>query len=68
MFQKDKTDNLMIKALERFDLTPNIDDNAFLKTMSEFMIKYSWCDYFIMYPTTKHIYVEKSISLSNSIE
>ena len=53
MFQKDKTDNLMIKALERFDLTPNIDDNAFLKTMSEFMIKYSWCDYFIMYPTTK---------------
>jgi len=52
MFQKDKTDNLMIKALERFDLTPNIDDNAFLKTMSEFMIKYSWCDYFIMYPTT----------------
>ena len=68
MFQKDKTDNLMIKALERFDLTPNIDDNAFLKTMSEFMIKYSWCDYFIMYPTTKHIYAEKTILSSNSIE
>ncbi len=29
VFQKDKTDNLMIQALERFDLTPNIDDNAF---------------------------------------
>jgi hypothetical protein len=29
MFQQDKTENLMIKALERFDLTPNIDDNAF---------------------------------------
>ena len=29
MFQKDKMDNLMIKALEGFDLTPNIDDNAF---------------------------------------
>ncbi len=41
--------NAPIKALERFDLTPNIDDNAFLKTMSEFKIKYSWCDYFIMY-------------------
>ena len=49
MFQKDKTDNLMIKALERFDLTPNVDDNAFFKTMSEFKIIYSWCEYFIMY-------------------
>ena len=29
MFQTDKTDNLMIKALELFNLTPNIDDNAF---------------------------------------
>ena len=29
MFQTDKTDNLIIKALEGFDLTPNIDDNAF---------------------------------------
>jgi hypothetical protein len=36
MFQTDKTDNLTIKALERFDLTPNIDDNAFFKTMSEY--------------------------------
>jgi len=41
MFQKDNTDNLMIKALERFDLTPNIDDGAFFKTMSEFKIIYS---------------------------
>ena len=49
MFQKDKTDNLMIKALERFDLTPNIDDCAFFQTMSEFKIIYSWCEYFIMY-------------------
>ncbi len=29
MFQKDKTDNLTIKALERFDLTPNINDDEF---------------------------------------
>jgi hypothetical protein len=36
MFQTDKTDNFTIKALERFDLTPNIDDNAFFKTMSEY--------------------------------
>ena len=50
MFQQDKTENLMIKALERFDLTPNIDGNAFFKTMSEYKIKYSWCDYFITYP------------------
>ena len=50
MFQQDKTENMMIKALERFDLTPNIDDNAFFKTMSEYKIKYSWCDYFITYP------------------
>jgi len=28
-------DNLMIKALEQFDLTPNIDDNAFFKTNNE---------------------------------
>ena len=50
MFQTDKTDNLMIKALERFDLTPNIDDNAFFKTMSEYKLKYSWYEYFINYP------------------
>ena len=41
MFQKDNTDNLMIKALERFDLTPNIDDGAFFKTVREFKIIYS---------------------------
>ena len=41
MFQTDKTNNLMIKALEGFDLTPNIDDNAFFKTMSEYKSKYS---------------------------
>jgi hypothetical protein len=29
MFQKDKTDNLLIKALEQFDMTPNVDDKAF---------------------------------------
>ena len=50
MFQTDKTDNLMIKALEGFDLTPNIDDNAFFKTMSEYKLKYSWYEYFINYP------------------
>jgi hypothetical protein len=33
MFQTDKTDNMLIKALERFDMTPNVDDNTFFKTM-----------------------------------
>jgi hypothetical protein len=40
MFQKDKMDNLLIKALERFDMTPNVDDNAFFKTMSEYESKF----------------------------
>jgi hypothetical protein len=31
MFQKDKMDNLLIKGLERFDMMPNVDDNAFFK-------------------------------------
>jgi len=35
MFQVNKTENLLIKALERFDMTPNDDDNSFFKTMSE---------------------------------
>jgi len=50
MFQNEKTDNLMIKALERFDLTTTIDDNAFLKTMSEYKSKYSGYEYFIACP------------------
>jgi hypothetical protein len=33
--------------LERFDLTPNIDDREFFKTMSEYKLKYSWYEYFI---------------------
>jgi hypothetical protein len=49
MFQKDKTDNLMIKALEQFDLMPNIDDNSFFLTMSEYKLKYSCYEYFIKY-------------------
>jgi hypothetical protein len=35
MFQVNKTENLLIKALKRFDMTPNVDDNSFFKTMSE---------------------------------
>jgi hypothetical protein len=46
MFQTGKIDNLLIKALERFDMTPNLDDNTFFKTMSEYASKYSWYDYF----------------------
>jgi hypothetical protein len=33
MFQTNKTDNMLIKALERFDMTPNVDDNTFFKTI-----------------------------------
>jgi hypothetical protein len=50
MFQKDKMGNLLIKALEQFDMTPNVDDNAFFKTMSEYKSKYSWYEYFIKHP------------------
>jgi hypothetical protein len=35
MFQEDKTDNMLIKALERFNLTPNIDDETFFTTLSK---------------------------------
>jgi hypothetical protein len=41
MFQTNNTDNLLIKALEQFDLTPTLDDNTFFKTMSEYESKYS---------------------------
>jgi hypothetical protein len=34
MFQEDKTDNMLIKALECFDLTPNLDDETFFTTLS----------------------------------
>ncbi len=46
MFQTYKTDNMLIKALERFDMTPNVDDNTFFKTMSKYKSKYSLYDYF----------------------
>jgi hypothetical protein len=35
MFQEDKTDNMLIKALERFNLTPNLDDEMFFTTLSK---------------------------------
>jgi hypothetical protein len=35
MFQVNKTEKLLIKALERFDMTPNVNGNSFFKTMSE---------------------------------
>ncbi len=35
MYLTDNTNNLLIKALEHFDMTPNLDDNTFFKTMSE---------------------------------
>jgi hypothetical protein len=35
MFQQDKTDNMLIKALERFNLTPNLDDETFFTTLSK---------------------------------
>ncbi len=40
MFQTDKTDNMLIKALEWFDMMPNVDDNTFFKTMSKYESKY----------------------------
>ncbi len=35
MYKTNNTNNLLIKALEHFDMTPNLDDNTFFKTMSE---------------------------------
>jgi hypothetical protein len=35
MFQQDKTDNMLIKALERFNLTPNLDGETFFTTLSK---------------------------------
>jgi hypothetical protein len=46
MFQTDKTDNMLIKALERFDMMPNVDDKTFFKIMSKYESKYSLYDYF----------------------
>ncbi len=35
MFHEDKTDNTLIKALECFNLTPNLDDETFFTTLSK---------------------------------
>jgi hypothetical protein len=35
MFQEKKDDNDLIKALERVNLTPGLDDNTFFSTMSK---------------------------------
>jgi hypothetical protein len=35
MFQQDKTDNMLIKALECFNLTPNLDNETFFTTLSK---------------------------------
>jgi hypothetical protein len=60
MFQTNKTDNMLIKALERFDMTPNVDDNTFFKTMSKYESKYSLYDYFAnKYTSTYHITAEQ---------
>jgi hypothetical protein len=62
MFQKDKMDNLLIKALEWFDMMPNVDDNAFFKTMSEYKSKYSWYEYFIKHPVQLTMVLPKNRS------
>jgi hypothetical protein len=35
MFQQDKTDNMLIKALDCFNLIPNLDDETFFTTLSK---------------------------------
>jgi hypothetical protein len=35
MFQEDKTDNMLTKALECFSLTPNLNDETFFTTLSK---------------------------------
>ena len=60
MFQTDKTDNMLIKALEWFDMMPNVDDNTFFKTMSKYKSKYPLYDYFSnKYTSTNHITAEQ---------
>jgi len=34
-YQKDKSKNLLISALEKFDIVSSIDDDTFMNTMSE---------------------------------
>jgi hypothetical protein len=60
MFQTNKTDNMLIKALEQFDMTPNVDDNTFFKTMIKYKSKYSLYEYFAnKYASTNHITAEQ---------
>ncbi len=68
MFQTDKTDNLMIKALEGFDLTPNIDNNAFLKLWVSTSQNIHNMNILSSVQLTNHITAEKTIILSNSIK
>jgi hypothetical protein len=35
MFQQEKTDNMLIKALECFNLTPNLNEETFFTTLSK---------------------------------
>ncbi len=35
MFQEDKTDNMLIKALEHFNLTSNLHNETFFTTLSK---------------------------------
>jgi hypothetical protein len=61
MFQQDKTDNMVIKALlEHFNLTPNLDNETCFTTLTkrEHQTKYSDSEYFsknfkhqLLYPT-----------------
>lgn len=37
MFQKEKDNNDLLRAMERVNLTPGLDDNTFFSTMSKFM-------------------------------
>jgi hypothetical protein len=48
MFQQDKTDNRLIKVLERFTLTPNLEDEMFFTTLSKWNHQtiYSDSEYF----------------------
>jgi hypothetical protein len=53
LYQKDKTTNLLIPKLQRFDMIGKVDDNTFIDTMSEYLCN----TYFLNFENYAHTYL-----------
>ncbi len=53
LYQKDKTTNLLIPTLQRFDMIGKVDDNTFIDTMSEYLFN----TYFLNFENCAHTYL-----------